>query len=125
MAEVSVGRESVAGVSSLVRSSGPGEAREAVLFLHGNPGSSEDWADLLARTGELARAVAPDMPGFGKADRPRDFDYTVDGYARHHDGLLPPRSGSIASTSSSTTSAGHGASSGRPSTSLGSRASRS
>lgn len=59
-----------------------------MVFVHGNPGSSEDWRDLLGRVGQLARAVAPDMPGFGQADKPKDFDYTVEGYARHLDGIL-------------------------------------
>jgi pimeloyl-ACP methyl ester carboxylesterase len=78
----------VDGVRSLVRESGPSDAREAVVFMHGNPGSSEDWVDLMGRVGTFARAVAPDMPGFGKADRPRAFEYTVGGYARHLAGLL-------------------------------------
>jgi pimeloyl-ACP methyl ester carboxylesterase len=77
----------VDGVRSLVRESGP-PGSEAVVFVHGNPGSSEDWTDLLARTGDFARAIAPDMPGFGKADRPDGFDYTVQGYARHLARLL-------------------------------------
>ncbi len=88
MSPVSLRNETVLGVRSLVREAGPRDAREAVLFLHGNPGSSEDWSDLLARTGDFARALAPDMPGFGKADRPGSFDYTVHGYARHLGGLL-------------------------------------
>ena len=29
-----------------------------------------------------------DMPGYGRADRPRDFDYTMAGYARHLEGIL-------------------------------------
>lgn len=78
----------VDGVRSLVRESGPKDAREAVIFLHGNPGSGEDWVDLVGRVGSFARAVAPDMPGFGRADRPRDFTYTVDGYARHLQGVI-------------------------------------
>jgi pimeloyl-ACP methyl ester carboxylesterase len=56
---------------------------EAVVFVHGNPGSSQDWAPLLERAGQLARAVAWDHPGFGQADKPAGFDYTVDGYAAH------------------------------------------
>jgi pimeloyl-ACP methyl ester carboxylesterase len=36
----------------------------------------------------LRRAFAPDMPGFGQADKPADFDYTVDGYAKHLARLL-------------------------------------
>jgi len=78
----------VAGVRSPVRTSGPASAREAVVFVHGNPGSSEDWVDLLASVGGLARCIAPDMPGFGKADRPKSFEYTVPGYARHLAGVL-------------------------------------
>jgi pimeloyl-ACP methyl ester carboxylesterase len=32
--------------------------------------------------------VALDMPGFGHADKPEHFDYTVGGYARHLEGAL-------------------------------------
>jgi pimeloyl-ACP methyl ester carboxylesterase len=88
MADVSSRDVVVDGVRSLVRESGPRDAREAVVFVHGNPGSSEDWSELLGRVGGFARAVAPDMPGYGKADRPRRFEYTVEGYARHLGGLL-------------------------------------
>jgi pimeloyl-ACP methyl ester carboxylesterase len=38
--------------------------------------------------GSFARAIAPDLPGYGDADKPRDFDYTVAGYARHLAGVL-------------------------------------
>jgi pimeloyl-ACP methyl ester carboxylesterase len=78
----------VEGVRSLVRAGGPSDSSEAVVFVHGNPGPSEDWLDLLAACGEFARVLAPDMPGYGKADRPRRFDYTVEGYARHLGGVL-------------------------------------
>jgi pimeloyl-ACP methyl ester carboxylesterase len=36
----------------------------------------------------FARAVAPGLPGYGGADKPDRFDYTVEGYARHPGGLL-------------------------------------
>jgi pimeloyl-ACP methyl ester carboxylesterase len=77
----------VAGVRSLVREAG-GERPEAVVFVHGNPGSSRDWLPLARHVGEFARVVAPDMPGFGRADKPADFEYTVTGYARHLGGVL-------------------------------------
>jgi len=64
-----------------VSSAGPRQAGEAVVFVHGNPGSSRDWDDLLDRTGRFARAVALDMPGFGRAAKPADFDHTIEGYA--------------------------------------------
>lgn len=90
MAEIRISEVVVDGVRSLVRSSGPEAAREAIVFVHGNPGSSEDWLDLLPRAGDFARAVAIDMPGYGKADRPspNGFAYTVDGYARHLGGVI-------------------------------------
>lgn len=72
----------VAGVRAPVLEAGPGGAPEAVVFLHGNPGSGRDWARLMSEVGAFSRALAPDMPGFGRADKPRDFDYTVGGYAR-------------------------------------------
>ena len=77
----------VKGVRSLVREGGPA-GPEAVVFVHGNPGSSRDWIRLATPVSEFARVVAPDMPGFGRADKPADFDYTAAGYARHLGGLL-------------------------------------
>ncbi len=63
--------------------SGPANAEEAIVFVHGNPGSSHDWEDLVRRCGGFSRAIAMDMPGFGRADKPHDFPYTVEGYAAH------------------------------------------
>jgi pimeloyl-ACP methyl ester carboxylesterase len=54
-----------------------------VVFVHGNPGSSQDWLPLMEKVGTSVRAVALDHPGFGRADKPADFDYTVGGYAAH------------------------------------------
>jgi pimeloyl-ACP methyl ester carboxylesterase len=78
----------VDGVRSPVTQVGPVDVSEAVVFVHGNPGPSDDWTDLLGRVGEFARGVAPDFPGYGGAEKPPDFEYTVGGYARHLDGLL-------------------------------------
>ena len=78
----------VNGVRSPVLQAGEPDASEAVVFVHGNPGPKEDWEDLLERTGEFGRAVAPDMPGYGAADKPADFAYTSDGYAQHLAGIL-------------------------------------
>jgi pimeloyl-ACP methyl ester carboxylesterase len=78
----------VDGVRSPVLEAGPEDSPEAVVFVHGSPGTSQDWDDLLPRVSAFARVLAPDMPGFGDADKPRDFPYTVDGYARHLGGLL-------------------------------------
>jgi len=59
------------------------ENNEAVIFVHGNPGSSKDWESFVLQVGAFSRAIAPDMPGYGNADRPKQFNYTVDGYAQH------------------------------------------
>jgi pimeloyl-ACP methyl ester carboxylesterase len=78
----------VNGVRSPVLQAGDASATEAVVFVHGNPGPAEDWRSLLGRTGEFARGVAPDMPGYGNADKPKDFPYTNRGYALHLAGVL-------------------------------------
>jgi pimeloyl-ACP methyl ester carboxylesterase len=80
-------RIEVAGVKSVVREGGADDP-EAVVFVHGNPGSSRDWLPLASQVAEFARVVVPDMPGFGRADKPAGFEYTVPGYARHLAGLL-------------------------------------
>jgi pimeloyl-ACP methyl ester carboxylesterase len=79
---------SVRGVRSPALTAGPPVGAEAVVFVHGNPGPADDWRDLLARAGELGRAIAPDMPGYGHADKPKDFRYSVDGYAEYLAALL-------------------------------------
>ena len=81
-------RVTVAGVSSPVIEAGPRDAREAVVFVHGNPGCRRDWDRLVEAAGGLGRAVAMDMPGFGQADKPRDFDYQVSSYADFLQGAL-------------------------------------
>ncbi len=78
----------VDGITTPVSSVGDPDSSEAVVFVHGNPGSRRDWDDLLTRVAPFTRAVAFDMPGFGRADKPADFDYTVGGYARFLDSAL-------------------------------------
>jgi pimeloyl-ACP methyl ester carboxylesterase len=78
----------VKGISSPLLESGLGQAVEAVVFVHGNPGSSNDWRSLAELVGSFARVIAMDMLGFGAADKPTNFDYSVEGYARHLGALL-------------------------------------
>lgn len=73
----------VDGIRSPLLEAGPSESVEAAVFVHGNPGSTADWTQLVASVGQFGRAVAMDMPGFGAADKPEDFDYSVPGYSRH------------------------------------------
>ena len=60
---------------------GPARGREAVVFLHGNPGSGADWEPLLAAVGAGRRALAWDAPGFGRAARRPASSQTVDAHA--------------------------------------------
>jgi len=51
---------------------------EPVVLVHGLGGSAEDWRNLspyLARTGY--RVYMPDLPGYGRSERPPSFSYSV------------------------------------------------
>ncbi len=61
---------------------------EAVVFVHGNPGPSDDWAVLAPRVAGFARAVAMDLPGYGRSEHPRSFDFSVTGYAKYLGAVL-------------------------------------
>jgi pimeloyl-ACP methyl ester carboxylesterase len=84
--EVRLGEVSVGGLRSPLIEAGPPDASEAVVFVHGNPGSHRDWEGLVGQVGEFARAVAFDLPGFGKSDKRRDFGYRVEDYADYLNG---------------------------------------
>jgi pimeloyl-ACP methyl ester carboxylesterase len=80
---VRTARLTAQGIETRVLEAGPVDRHEAVVMLHGSPGSADDWADLLPRLGELTRTVALDLPGFAEADKPRDFEYTPNSYATY------------------------------------------
>lgn len=61
---------------------GPGDA--GILYLHGVPTSSDDWAGPLATAG----GVAPDLPGFGRSSKATGLDYSLNGYATFVEGFL-------------------------------------
>jgi pimeloyl-ACP methyl ester carboxylesterase len=74
---------SIDGVRCFVHDSGSELQPEAVVFVHGNPGPMDDWRLLVPPVSRFARTVAMDLPGFGRADHPRDFDFSITGYARY------------------------------------------
>jgi pimeloyl-ACP methyl ester carboxylesterase len=76
------------GVRSAVYQVGDLACPEAVVFVHGNPGPSDDWFDLAPYLSRHARLVSADLPAFGYADHPRTFDFSIPGYARHLGALL-------------------------------------
>ncbi len=76
------------GVRTAIAEGGPAEMANAVVFVHGNPGPSDDWDDLAPRVSAFSRVLTMDMPGYGRSERPVDFDFTVEGYGRHLGSLL-------------------------------------
>lgn len=58
------------------------------MFVHGNPGSADDWRDLAEVAGRRRRALAFDLPDFGLTEAPAKFDRSVPGYAAFVDELL-------------------------------------
>ncbi len=54
------------------------ESGETVVLVHGLGGSAEDWRSLapfLAKAGY--RVYMPDLPGYGRSERPANFSYSV------------------------------------------------
>lgn len=83
--EPRTGSLTVDGLTSPYLESGYSDSPEAVIFTHGSPGCSQEFARLVEETGTFTRAIAIDMPGFGQADKPspRDFIYDVPNLGIH------------------------------------------
>jgi pimeloyl-ACP methyl ester carboxylesterase len=70
------------GTRTRLLQAGPPEAGEAVVFVHGNPGSADDWEGLVGAAGGTGRrALALDLPDFGETVAPAGFEHSVLGYA--------------------------------------------
>jgi pimeloyl-ACP methyl ester carboxylesterase len=71
----------VHGVDTFCYDVGSGDV--PVICLHGNPDCADAWLPLLARSPELGRVIAPDLPCFGRSGRPsvEVFDASLDAYA--------------------------------------------
>jgi pimeloyl-ACP methyl ester carboxylesterase len=76
VAAIETGELRVGGVRVFYRRV-PGEGTP-VVYCHGNPTHGEDWLPFLEHGGP---AIAIDMPGWGRSDRPDParFDYSMDG----------------------------------------------
>jgi pimeloyl-ACP methyl ester carboxylesterase len=73
----------------LRRAAGPGHGPGGSpgpppLYLHGIPTSSDDWIELLARTG----GIAPDLIGFGRSGKGGQLDISIEGHADFLERLL-------------------------------------
>jgi len=75
-------RLDAAGTSTRLVEAGPAEASTAAVFVHGNPGSCDDWEPLVGAVGGIGlRAVAFDLPDFGETIAPAGFEHSAPGYA--------------------------------------------
>jgi pimeloyl-ACP methyl ester carboxylesterase len=71
---------SAAGVRSFVREAGSGPP---VLCMHGMWGSSFLYRKVIRQLADRGmRGIAFDLPGFGLAERPKDYDYSWSGLGR-------------------------------------------
>ncbi len=73
-------RLTIDGVAGVVTSAGDPQSDEGAVCLHSVPGSGRDFQWLQPEIAQVMRTVAFDLPGFGRADKPIDFPYSIEGY---------------------------------------------
>lgn len=61
---------------------------QPVLFVHGWPARAELWRNILPVVGRSHRAIALDLPGFGRSGKPLGRRYGFGFFSRAIDGLL-------------------------------------
>jgi pimeloyl-ACP methyl ester carboxylesterase len=59
-----------------------GEDKPVLLWLHGLSGLWQNWLLNLPAFMDRYRCIAPDLPGFGASEMPRDGEISIRGYAR-------------------------------------------
>src|SRR3954454_6027538 len=72
------GRVSVDGVATRVVEAGPSRAKDAVVLIHGHPGSARVYDSLMDASGTSAGWVAIDTRGYGQSDKLADKVQSVD-----------------------------------------------
>src|ERR1700742_2042025 len=79
----------VNGTNIFYRESGPKDA-PTILLLHGFPTSSHMYRNLIPILNEQYHVIAPDLPGFGYSDAPKntEFTYTFDNLTKYIQGLI-------------------------------------
>ncbi len=51
-----------------------------ILFIHGLGSSADRWLDIPDALSENLHIITLDLPGFGKSDKPRTMDYTIENF---------------------------------------------
>ena len=60
---------------------------DPILFLHGNPTSSYLWRNIIPHVSDQGRAIALDLIGMGKSDKP-DIDYVFQDHIAYVNGFI-------------------------------------
>ena len=60
---------------------------DPIVFLHGNPTSSYLWRNVMPHLSAHGRAIAPDLIGMGKSDKP-DLEYRFFEHANYVEGFI-------------------------------------
>lgn len=60
---------------------------DPILFLHGQPTSSYLWRNIIPHVTSVGRAVAMDLIGFGKSDKP-DIEYRFFDHVKYVEGFI-------------------------------------
>jgi haloalkane dehalogenase len=60
---------------------------DPILFLHGNPTSSYLWRNIIPHVTSVGRAIAPDLIGMGKSDKP-DIEYSFFDHVKYVEGFI-------------------------------------
>lgn len=60
---------------------------DPILFLHGNPTSSYLWRNIIPYAARVGRAIAPDLIGMGKSDKP-DIGYSFFDHVKYVEGFI-------------------------------------
>ena len=59
----------------------PGPDGVTAVYVHGLGGSATNWTDLAGQLSGYVPGIALDLPGFGRSEPPRDFDYSIPNHA--------------------------------------------
>jgi pimeloyl-ACP methyl ester carboxylesterase len=60
---------------------GPDHGETTAVYVHGLGGSATNWTDLAGQLSGMTPGLALDLPGFGRSEPPRDFDYSIPAHA--------------------------------------------
>ncbi|MGB3441740.1 MAG: alpha/beta fold hydrolase [Actinophytocola sp.] len=69
------------GVRMHVRVTPGPEGGETAVYVHGLGGSATNWTDLAALLSTRVPGISLDLPGFGRTEPEKDFDYSIPAHA--------------------------------------------